>query len=319
MKIKVFQALIGVPVICFLTLMAGLLPADSFAADDSQNFVIQNATIQPGDVINFQNGPFTYLGSNLDYGHTGLYLGRVNGEPAFMDFTTRKDNAKNDEYHGRISNAAKFLSDNLGHGEFNVYRLNGDYDMDRDKLVAKAQEIARDSTWQLWNNCAQNTAKALSAALPPEAAVKVLQPDDDTNLEQFVPVSLSINIKEALKETQKVPTQVSGTWYGTYSYDDPKRAGEVGKFTMKITQGNSRIYGVISEPNILGVPGKSTLFANFSGTFDAGTMKINFTKTYRYDTHEVSYNGVVNGSGGMQTAAGRWQIGSRSGSWKMNR
>lgn len=307
MKTKVFQALIRVSMVYLLVLIAGLLPADSFAADNSQNLVIQNATIHPGDVINFQNGPFTYLGSNLEYGHTGLYLGMVNGEPMFMDFTTRKDNAKDDEYHGRISSAAKFLSDNLGHGEFNVYRLNGNYNIDQDKLVKKAQEIARNSTFRLWNNCAQNTAKALSAALPPEASVRALQPDNYTNIEQFVPVSLSINIKDALNEVQRVSLQISGEWHGTYYYDDRERAGEEVNFNMTVNQQGSAISGSISDTEV------GT--AMFFGTFNAKTMQINFTKTYGGDKPQVAYSGAVSGN----TAAGRWHIGDYAGSWAIHR
>ena len=131
--------------------------------------------------------------------------------------------------------------------------------------------------------------------------------------------SFAADNSQNLNEAQRVPLQISGTWQGAYHYDDPKRVDEVGNFTMNVSQQGSVISGTISEPNTLGVPGASTLSSTFSGTFDAGTMQINFTKTYDYDHHKVEYQGTVNSSGNEVIAAGRWQIGDYTGSWGMNR
>jgi len=110
---------------------------------------------------------------------------------------------------------------------------------------------------------------------------------------------------------------ITGTWHGTFYYDDTARKGESGTFTVTMVQDGSKVSGGITEPNTFGPANLTTLTSTFSGTFDPDSGQINFTKTYDYDHHEVSYRGMFESSG--REAAGRWHIGDYAGTWGMRR
>jgi hypothetical protein len=113
-------------------------------------------------------------------------------------------------------------------------------------------------------------------------------------------------------------TNIAGKWKGAFYYDDASRQGQVvGSFTMDLKQRGSTIDGNISEPRTDFGPKTDYLTSSFSGTFDAATMTIRFTKTYDYDGHTVEYYGTLNPAGNR--ASGQWQIKSYKGIWNMDR
>lgn len=309
MEMKVLKTFIGISMVYFLALIAAFLPTASFA-DDNQNLTIQTVELHPGDVINFRNGPATFMDYNDTWGHSAMYLGIVDGEKKFLDFTTNKNKSL---YKGRILNEKDFLFDNshgfLKHEEFDVFRLSDtNTKVNQDILVKKAQDIARDTKWTPRTNCSRVVAEVLSAATDTE--IKVRTPSGfaegvEGGFGFYQLANGRVNIATALNERQGV--QISGEWRGAYSYDDSERAGEEVNFTMTVNQQGSAISGRIRDNEIGG--------ATFSGNFDANTMQINFTKTYGGDKPQVAYSGSVSGN----TAAGRWHIGDYAGSWEMHR
>jgi hypothetical protein len=116
-------------------LLAICQPAASFADEDQDLFILKTLILKPGDVINFKGGWGAVLGVG-EYGHTGMYLGKDpdSGKPMFLDFTITKK-GRNPEFGGRVSSEEEFLNDNIGHKEFNVYRLNGTETLDQKKLL----------------------------------------------------------------------------------------------------------------------------------------------------------------------------------------
>lgn len=74
-----------------------------------------------------------------------MYLGKDagTGNPMFLDFTTSKPGRG--EFWGRIFSEEEFLRDNIGHKEFDVYRLNVDLSFDIPMPVEKLQKAATDS------------------------------------------------------------------------------------------------------------------------------------------------------------------------------
>ena len=103
---------------------------------------------------------------------------------------------------------------------------------------------------------------------------------------------------------------VSGRWQGAYYYDDPARVGVSGAFSMDVQQQGSSISGSIVDAEAGS--------ASFSGIFNAASGQIQFTKNYNTSGHnQIVYRGAVDSSG--NTAAGRWSIGSYTGSWQMHR
>lgn len=242
MKTNVFQAITSALIVYFLALMAGLIPSVSFADNGSQTLTIQNVTLQPGDVINFEGGVATHLGPNDTYGHTGMYLGIVDGQKKFMDFTTTKNKKTNDPYRGRISSAEQFLSDNTGHKTFYVYRLNGAYTVSPERLVAKAKYIAEHQTWGVNADCASAAASALSAATGKD--IKTFRPDAYADSHQFDPVSLPIKIGTALNELKGIPDNglINGTWSGTALSSESQRFG-VTLHIQNVTGGTGNFEG----------------------------------------------------------------------------
>jgi len=303
MKKKVLQTVIGLALVYFLALVLAFLPTATLADDDSQNLVLLgNVILQPGDVINFKGGGGAFL-STGEYGHTGMYLGKdtATGEKIFLDFTTNK----NGPFRGRISNEEKFLTDNISHVEFDVYRLNGRYALNQEKLVESAKDISTNKNFGALIDCANAASRALSVAA--NIPIIKVSPDGFANDLRFAPATLTVDIKAALNELRSIPLQISGEWRGTYRYDDRTRVGEVIGFTMTVNQQGSSIFGSIRDSEV------GT--ANISGTFNAETMQIYFTKNYGDGKPQVAYNGVVSGN----TAAGQWHIGDYAGSWEMHR
>jgi hypothetical protein len=180
-------------------------PAASFA-DESQILIIdKNVILQPGDVINFRAGFAAFLGIG-DYGHTGMYLGKVpiDGSPLFLDFTTDKSGRYPSEFRGRISSEKDFLNDNIGHKGFDVYRLNGTQKLNvqtfQPKLLESAQEIAKDKTFGAFIDCANAASRALSVAA--NLPIVEIRPDGFADDFRFDAVSLTVNIKDALNELE---------------------------------------------------------------------------------------------------------------------
>ncbi len=317
MKTKAFQTIIGVSMVCFLALIEAFLPTSSFA-EESHNLIIQienqpPVELQPGDVINLSGGIATGTGLTTIWGHSAMYLGIVDGEKKFLDFTTPKKehSNKNDLYKGRILNKKEFLTENLSHKEFNVFRLSdSNTKVDQEILAAEAMNIAREGKWTPVNNCSRVVAEVLSMATIATTGtqIDVKTPDGfDIDSGFYQPAAGRVNIKVALNELQKAPLQISGEWRGTYTYDDPERVGEIVEFTMTVNQQGSNISGRITDQEI----GSST----FSGTFDVERREINFTKIYDADKPPIEYRGIVSDS----HAGGKWKIGDYEGSWQINR
>lgn len=303
MKTNAFQATIKILAGYFLAFLAVLLPVDLMAMDNNQNLFIQNVELRPGDVINLLGGPGAQVFAGDDYGHTAMYLGIVDGEKKFLDFTTTKGK---DVYKGRILSEKNFLSENseehrLGHESFDVYRV--EYEVAQDKLVKEARAIAKAGIWGLSADCASAVARSLSVATGQN--IVALRPDKYAETDQFKPVGMRINIRAAMNE---VPgAQISGEWRGSYRYDDRDRTGEVVDFTMSVHQQGSVISGSIRDSEVGS--------ANIYGSFNAETMQIHFTKSYGDNKPQVAYDGAVSGN----AAAGRWHIGDYAGSWEMHR
>ena len=211
-----FQKLILVSMVSFLLLIAVFFPP-SFFAQPGHNLIIMNedrtpVELQPGDVINLSGGIATVTGATTIWGHSAMYLGLVDGEKKFLDFTTPKKEHtnENDLYQGRILNLKEFLSENQSHKEFNVFRfLNIStttiIEVDQPILVAKAKKIAQKEKWTPINNCARVVAKVLSAATKGRK-FNVRAPDGFDNASEFYqPAPGKVNIKAALKNLEQVP------------------------------------------------------------------------------------------------------------------
>lgn len=315
MKTKLIQT--GrIAVVCLLALILGLMPTLSRADNTGQNLTIQNVTLQPGDVINLRGGFASYVNPGDTGGHAAMYLGLVDERQKFLDFTTtKKAEGENAIFRGRILDVEEFLNASAkSHDDFDVYRIK-DAEVIQEKLAAAAKHIAEKQNWVIPSADSFSTtyagavAQALSAATNKKIGF-TYRPDaltDENGL--FKRTSpITVNLRTALNE--RLGVQISGTWRGTYSYDDRERAGETGDFAMMVNQQGSAISGTITD-NEAGS-------ATFSGTFDPKTMQINFTKTYGSGGHDqIDYRGVVDSSG--NTAAGRWYIGSYGGSWSIYR
>jgi hypothetical protein len=222
MKTGLLHMLFKASMVYFLALMAAFLPAASFA-ESSQNLTLMKVVeLRPGDVINFLGGPAAHAVSGDTYGHTAMYLGIVDGEKKFLDFTTTKTNLGKGLYKGRILNAEEFLSANstgvLRHTEFDVFRLdpaNPSYKVNQPILVKQAQDIAQKGVWGVTTECASAVAKALSVATGTK--VNVLRPDGYAESNQFVSASpVRVKIETALSELKGVPDsgKINGIWSG---------------------------------------------------------------------------------------------------------
>jgi hypothetical protein len=242
MKTKVLKTFIGVSMVYFLTLTAAFLPTTSFA-ENSQNLTIQTVELHPGDVINFLGGPATIGGANYTWGHSAMYLGIVDGEKKFLDFTTTKKNKAKYPYLGRILNAEEFLSENykgwMGHTEFDVFRLSDtNTKVNQEILAKKAQEFANDrNSWSPTNNCAHVVAKVLTAATDPNTEIKVENPSGFAEevaggFGFYQLANGRVNIQAALNEVKEIPVtdSIIGTWEGSAISSQSLRFG----VTLKI-------------------------------------------------------------------------------------
>jgi hypothetical protein len=198
-----------------LVILAGYHPAVSFAAENQDLMMLNSVVLEPGDVINFKGGGGAFLGVG-EYGHTGMYLGKdpATQEPLFLDFTTAKKGRAPGEFRGRISTEMAFLNDNIGHAEFNVYRLHvyrppGVATLDQDMLLASARDIAKDKTFGAMIDCANAASRALSLAA--HIPIVEIRPDGFAEDFRFDAVSLTVNIKDALGELrgEKAPASNS--------------------------------------------------------------------------------------------------------------
>lgn len=185
--------------VTFSALAAVFLPTSAFSKE-SQNLRILTITeLQPGDLINFSGGWGAFLGAG-EFGHTGMYLGKnpKTGEKVFLDFTTSKKGRKKTEFHGRISSAEEFLTDNIKHEEFSVYRFDGPYKSPdfQERLFDSATDIARDKTYGNFTDCASAATRALSDATG--SSIIIFNPNKIPD--EFKLVALSVNIKDALAE-----------------------------------------------------------------------------------------------------------------------
>jgi hypothetical protein len=214
MKTKVFQTLIRGSMVFFLLLIAVFRPTSSFA-ENSHNLIIQdeNGTpleLQPGDVINLSGGIAILTGVTTIWGHSAMYLGIVDGKKMFLDFTTPKKEHtnKNDLYQGRILNEIDFLSENLSHEKFDVFRFISSntetiIKVDQCILATEAKKIAKDGTWFLINNCAHVVANILSAATN-DTQFDVWTPDGFDKTSWFSQLAGGrVNIKAALNNAKK--------------------------------------------------------------------------------------------------------------------
>jgi hypothetical protein len=194
---------IGMMIASLLVPLALWHPSAAFGAGDQTLVILRTQILLPGDVINFAGGGGAFLGVG-EYGHTGMYLGKdpVSGHPVFLDFTTDKSGRSPKEFRGRISSEKDFLNDNVAHGEFTVYRLSETYTPDmtnfQERLLRSAQGIARDKTFGALIDCANAASRALSDA----AGMPIIEvrPDGFAEDMRFAAVSLTVSIKDALRE-----------------------------------------------------------------------------------------------------------------------
>jgi len=170
-----------------------------FADENQDIFILKTLILKPGDVIELKGGWGAVLGVG-EYGHTGMYLGKEpeSGKPVFLDFTTTKK-GRNPEFRGRISSEEEFLNDNIGHKEFNVYRLNSTGALDQKKLLKAAQDIAKHEMYGA-TDCVNAAAKALSIAANLPSPIVQINPNGLADDFRFDPSSLNVNIKDALDE-----------------------------------------------------------------------------------------------------------------------
>jgi hypothetical protein len=192
----------------FLMILAVCQPSAAFAEESQDLMMLNSVVLVPGDVINFKGGWGAVLGVG-ESGHTGMYLGRdpATNEPAFLDFTTTKKERGAQEFRGRISTEAEFLSDNISHVEFNVYRLHdnrsfsGEMTLNREVLLASARDIAAHKTFGAMIDCANAASRALSLAAG--MSIGEVRPDGFADDFRFDAVSLTVNISDALRELKR--------------------------------------------------------------------------------------------------------------------
>jgi hypothetical protein len=192
-----------------MTVISLVLEPSALAQD---RITIQQATLEPGDVINFTGGGAT-LGGIRKYGHTGLYLGidPVTKKPAFLDFTT--DSTKggtllhksNKAFNSKILGLEEFLSDNISHPSFDVFRLKDRSTLDQKALIRTAKVIASEEIFCVGGEvCSSAAARVLSAGTGVE--VDVFSPDGFANSPQFQRhpdlQNRSIDVAKALVEAR---------------------------------------------------------------------------------------------------------------------
>ena len=189
----------------FLVLLALCQPITSYSGDNQDLVILSNVILEPGDVINFKGGWGAVLGVG-EYGHTGMYLGKdpVKG-PLFLDFTTTKKGRNKQEFKGRISSEKEFLVDNIGHEEFDVYRLNQigvvDQETFRKKLLVSAKDIAEHKTYGALIDCSNAASRVLSVAA--NIPMVEVTPNGFADDFRFRAVSLTVNTSDALNELSR--------------------------------------------------------------------------------------------------------------------
>ncbi len=110
-------------------------------------------------------------------------------------------------------------------------------------------------------------------------------------------------------------TAVSGTWKGSYDYDDGARSVSL-EVTFNVREG--RLRGTMSEPNTFGVPGYGQLESELVGEAVASNV-VAFMKTYRAgDTdHSVFYIGELSRDG--KTIHGTWTLQEDQGPFELRK
>ncbi len=131
-----------------------------------------------------------------------------------------------------------------------------------------------------------------------------------------LPAGYAVEIADVapVKAEKAVRTMPSGTWEGTYRYNDASRPAV--QFILIATVQGNRFSGKISEPNTFGEAGTSFLKAEVSGTLEGNFVR--FTKTYNGaggQIHAVEYEGVYERK--TATVRGQWAIGLYNGTFEM--
>ena len=110
---------------------------------------------------------------------------------------------------------------------------------------------------------------------------------------------------------------VSGEYKGFYQYYDSERDSIVGHFTITIKQQGEQVSGQIREPRTDFGPDTPFLYSDLTGTIEGSEEQfvIDFTKTYRYDGHQVHYRGTYRSHVGE--IQGDWNIGRDRGNFKI--
>ena len=112
-------------------------------------------------------------------------------------------------------------------------------------------------------------------------------------------------------------SDIGGEWRGIFNYNNSSYANRSGLFTLYLNKQDTKISGIVVEPWTFFCPKSSFLIANISGTYNAATKEVSFTKTYDYDGHKVEYSGTLDTSG--TSASGKWVIGksnkNSTGTW----
>jgi hypothetical protein len=102
---------------------------------------------------------------------------------------------------------------------------------------------------------------------------------------------------------------LTGWWSGSYSYPAQSQKQTVG-FSFLVIQDGSSISGFIKERNTFGENDDPFLHASFRGSYDEGTLKFSFRKTYDGTSnidHDVLYWGSMS-SDESSVIDGQWQI-----------
>lgn len=106
-------------------------------------------------------------------------------------------------------------------------------------------------------------------------------------------------------------TDMSGTWSGSYSYDDPKRPTV--PFSIDFRQTGNVITATVSEPHS-DFGEAATLEAVVVGKYDPTTKAVSFTKNYtNHQGEPIHYSGTIAG----QTMTGKWNIKNYTGTFSM--
>jgi hypothetical protein len=194
-----------------------------------QNLIYGGVTLQPGDVINLYGGPVTSIPVTpkslspipdaRKYGHTAMYVGLdpATKKPSFLCFTTRKEGWEAKAFGGRILTEKEFLSANMSHKKFDVFRLQNAAGLDQKRLIREAKKIAAprmlgpvDTKYGFPEVCSSAVAKVLRETTGNQK-IRVPSPEEFSGNPNFRKQgNKSINISDALSQVKmRKPVQLN--------------------------------------------------------------------------------------------------------------